>query len=150
MENKNMKHIAILNGVNLNLLGRREPDIYGSESLDDIRRWVEDNLKNYDPDIDISEWHQFNSEGDMIDAVHRFGFELDGIVINPGAWAHYSYALRDALASVPIPVIEVHLSNPHAREEFRDKSVIAGVCAGRITGLGKLGYLLACLALSRC
>jgi 3-dehydroquinate dehydratase-2 len=141
-----MKHIAVLNGPNLNLLGKREPDIYGNETLDDIRRWVEGKLKAANPDIDISEWHQFNSEGDMIDAIQKHGYELDGIIINPGAWAHYSYAIRDAIASVPAPVIEVHLSNPHAREQFRDKSVIAAVCAGRIVGLGKAGYFLACLA----
>lgn len=144
-----MKHIAILNGPNLNLLGQREPEVYGTETLDDIRRWVESELRAIDPEIDISEWHQYNSEGDMIEAIHRFGFELNGIVINPGAWTHYSYAIRDAIASVPAPVIEVHLSNPHAREEFRDKSVLAPVCAGRITGLGKNGYLLACLASAR-
>lgn len=144
-----MKHIAVLNGPNLNLLGKREPEIYGTETLDDIRRWVESELRAIDPDVDVSEWHQYNNEGDMIDAIHRHGFELDGIVLNPGAWAHYSYALRDAIASVETPVMEVHLSNPHAREEFRDRSVIAEVCAGRITGLGKNGYLLACLALTR-
>ena len=144
-----MKHIAILNGPNLNLLGKREPDIYGNETLDDIRRWVEDELNKYDPDIGIAEWLQFNSEGDMIDAIHRYGYELHGIVINPGAWTHYSYAIRDAISSVPAPVIEVHLSNPDAREEFRHHSVIAAVCAGRITGLGKMGYLLACMALSK-
>lgn len=144
-----MKHIAVLNGPNLNLLGKREPEIYGTETLDDIRRWVESELRAIDPDVDVSEWHQYNNEGDMIDAIHRYGFEQDGIVLNPGAWSHYSYALRDAIAAVETPVIEVHLSNPHAREEFRDRSVIAEVCAGRITGLGKSGYLLACLALTR-
>ncbi len=145
-----MKHIAILNGPNLNLLGKREPDIYGTDTLDDIRRWVEDKVRAYDPDIDITEWHQFNNEGDMIEAIQKFGYELDGIIINPGAWTHYSYAIRDAITSVPAPVIEVHLSNPHAREEFRGHSVMAAVCAGRITGLGKMGYLLGCIALSKC
>jgi len=144
-----MKHIAVLNGPNLNILGKREPEIYGTETLDDIRRWVETELKAIDPDIDVSEWHQYNNEGDMIDAIHRYGFEQDGIVLNAGAWAHYSYALRDAIAAVETPVIEVHLSNPHAREEFRDRSVITEVCTGCITGLGKNGYLLACLALTR-
>ena len=85
----------------------------------------------------------------MIDAIHHFGFELKGIVINPGAWTHYSIAIRDAIASVPAPVIEVHFSNPYNREKFRRKSVVAPVCAGRITGLGKIGYLLASVALAK-
>jgi 3-dehydroquinate dehydratase-2 len=144
-----MKHIAVLDGPNLNLLGKREPEVYGNESLGDIRKWVESKLPTMNLDIQVATWEQYNSEGDMIDAIQRNGFELSGILINPGAWTHYSYAIRDAIASVPCPVIEVHLSNPHAREEFRDRSVIAEVCAGRITGLGKLGYLLGCIALSK-
>jgi len=143
-----MKRIAILNGPNLNLLGKRELDVYGKDTLDDIHNWVESKLKSMNIAVQIVAWEQYNSEGDMIDAIQKYGYELDGIIINPGAWTHYSYAIRDAIASIPAPVIEVHLSNPHAREEFRGHSVLAAVCKGRITGLGKMGYLLGCIALN--
>ena len=129
--------ILILNGPNLNLLGIREPEIYGTETLDDIGDWL-----NQQPDAnphDIT-WFQSNHEGDLIDQVHESMNLFDGIILNPGALTHYSYALRDAIASVHIPVVEVHLSNINAREDFRKISVIKDKCISQISGLGKHVY----------
>ena len=129
--------ILILNGPNLNLLGIREPEIYGIETLDDIGDWL-----NQQPDAnphDIT-WFQSNHEGDLIDQVHESMNLFDGIILNPGALTHYSYALRDAIASVHIPVVEVHLSNINAREDFRKISVIKDKCISQISGLGKHVY----------
>ena len=129
--------ILILNGPNLNLLGIREPEIYGTETLDDIGDWL-----NQQPDAnphDIT-WFQSNHEGDLIDQVHESMNLFDGIILNPGALTHYSYALRDAIASVQIPVVEVHLSNINAREDFRKISVIKDKCISQISGLGKHVY----------
>ena len=128
----------IINGPNLNLLGRREPDIYGYESLQDIEKWLNNRLGQNDDSI---EWFQSNHEGKIIDEMHRCIDSCEGIIINPGAFTHYSYAIRDAIESVDIPTVEVHLSNINKREEFRKKSVIKDVCIGQITGLGKSGYL---------
>ncbi len=132
-----MFKILLIHGPNLNLLGRREPEIYGSLSLDEIndrmKRMAEENgseLRTF----------QSNSEGALIGAIHDAADWADGILINPGAYGHYSYAIRDALAAVRLPAIEVHLSNIYAREEFRNKSVIASVILGCITGLGWRGY----------
>jgi 3-dehydroquinate dehydratase-2 len=129
--------ILLIHGPNLNLLGRREPEIYGSSGLNEIndrmKRMAEENgaeLRAF----------QSNSEGALIDAIHDAGDWADGIIINPGAYGHYSYALRDALAAVRLPAIEVHLSNVYAREEFRHKSVIASAIEGCITGLGWRSY----------
>lgn len=132
--------IAIVNGPNLNLLGRREPDIYGRRSFE---QYLEQ-LRGRYADVEL-EYFQSNSEGELVDAVQRYGFdpETEGIVINPGAYAHYSIALRDAVAAVPAPVIEVHISNVAAREEFRHLSVVAPACVGSIAGLGLDGYRLA-------
>ena len=135
--------IGIINGPNLNLLGRREPEIYGYESLDDINNWLLDHVAGLGENGMI--FVQSNSEGEIVTALQEMGFDqaVTGIVINPGAYAHYSIAIRDAIAALPVPVIEVHLSNIHAREEFRHKSVTAGACRGMICGLGKMGYALA-------
>jgi 3-dehydroquinate dehydratase-2 len=128
-----------LNGPNLNLLGTREPDVYGRETLED----VEADLRAAFPGVDFS-FRQENGEGALIDHLHTaHRRELDGIVFNPGGYTHTSVALRDAVASIDPPVVEVHLSNVHAREAFRHTSRIAPVCAGQITGLGTTGYHLA-------
>lgn len=139
--------IGIINGPNLNLLGKREPAVYGKESLDDINNWLLDQVAPLGADGLI--FVQSNSEGELVTAIQEMGYDqaVSGIVLNPGAYAHYSIALRDAIASVPVPVIEVHLSNIHAREEFRHRSVTAGACRGMICGLGKMGYALAVQAL---
>ncbi|MHB0998041.1 MAG: type II 3-dehydroquinate dehydratase [Armatimonadota bacterium] len=131
--------ICVLHGPNLNLLGTREPDVYGSLTLDDINQDITIYAESIGASISIS---QFNSEGSIIDAIHEAGTSADAIVINPGAYTHYSIAIRDAVASVAIPTVEVHLSNIHSREEFRHKSVIAPVCAGQISGFGKDSYIL--------
>lgn len=134
--------ITIINGPNLNLLGRREPAIYGTDTLAEIEQKITDGVS----DLGVTlEFYQSNSEGGIIDLLHaaRFDKGADAIVINPGAYTHYSIAIRDAISSIEIPVVEVHLSNIHAREAFRQKSVIAAVCTGRIEGFGWRGYLAA-------
>ena len=137
-------YILILNGPNLNLLGRREPEIYGRRSLEDII----EGLKFEFPDVRI-ETLQSNHEGVLIDAIHdtRADDACIGIVLNAGAYTHTSLALADAIAAVPTPVVEVHLSNIFAREAIRHNSLLAPVCIGSITGLGALGYSLAVRAL---
>lgn len=127
--------IAVINGPNLNLVGLREPGIYGNESLDAILRKLEADF----PEFDIQSI-QTNHEGELVDAVQRFGFTARGIVVNPGGYTHTSVALRDAIAAVSSPVVEVHLSNVHAREDFRRVSLIAPVCKGAVIGLGAYGY----------
>ena len=135
-----MKKIMILNGPNLNNLGKREPEIYGHDTLDDIINYTKESTK--DLGVEISAF-QSNCEGEIIDLLYRARDEkFDGVVINAGAYSHYSIAIRDAIASVELPCIEVHLSNIHAREEFRYKSVISAVCKGMICGFGKLVYPL--------
>jgi len=131
--------IAVINGPNLNFLGIREPDVYGKETYDDmvhiIRKYGED--KGHDMDF-----FQSNSEGRIIDYLQSCYFkELDGIIINPGAYTHYSYAIRDAIASISIATIEVHLSNIHEREGFRSQSVVEDVCVRQIYGKKIQGYL---------
>jgi len=133
------RSLLVLNGPNLNLLGTREPDTYGSTSLDTI----EANLEEAFPNVAFS-FRQANGEGALIDhlhAAHQQG--LDGVVFNPGGYTHTSVALRDAVAAIDPPVVEVHLSNVHAREDFRRTSRIAPVCVGQISGLGAKGYHLA-------
>ncbi len=129
------QRFLILNGPNLNLLGKREPEIYGNLNFDDYL----DQLKAKHKAL-IIEYRQSNVEGELINILHEFGFECDGIVFNPGGYTHTSVALRDAIAAIPAPVIEVHLSNIHAREEFRHTSLTAPVCKGSICGLGLFGY----------
>ncbi|MCK6543306.1 type II 3-dehydroquinate dehydratase [bacterium] len=132
----------ILNGPNLNLLGEREPHIYGTQTLADI----EDNLKTVFPEHTL-EFKQSNMEGELIDLLHAVRKTHNGVVFNPGAYSHYAIALQDAITSIQIPVVEVHLSNIHAREEFRSRSVVARACIGQITGFGSYGYEMAIRAL---
>ncbi len=130
--------ILIINGPNLNLLGVREPNIYGSESLSDIENWLNDQ-----PEADGHSitWFQSNHEGELIDFIHGAMGNVGGIVINPGAFTHYSYAIRDAIAAINVPTVEVHLSDINTRDNFRKISVIKDVCLDQISGLGKIGYL---------
>lgn len=141
-----MVSILVINGPNLNMLGKREPDVYGRETLDDVVRRMEQVMEELGGRL---EHIQSNHEGVLIDAIHQAKGVHDGIVINPGAFTHYSYALRDALAAVSLPTIEVHISNVHAREEFRHHSVIAPIAMGQVVGLGTDGYEWALRALVR-
>ena len=134
--------IAIINGPNLNLVGVREPEVYGNQSLDTYLRQL---TARY-PLVEFSTF-QSNSEGALIDEIHRVGFHVDGIILNAGAYSHYSLAIADAVRAVTAPVIEVHISNVHAREEFRRHSVLAPACKGVIAGFGLDGYRLAVEAL---
>lgn len=133
-------NILILNGPNINLLGNREPSIYGNVSLESLVKSLEEQAKKLGVNI---EHFQSNSEGALIDKLHQAREIFDGIIFNPGAYTHYSYALRDAIAAIEIPVVEVHISNIYNREPFRSTSVIAPVCIGQVTGLGIAGYKLA-------
>ncbi|MDE7159761.1 MAG: type II 3-dehydroquinate dehydratase [Muribaculaceae bacterium] len=135
--------IIIINGPNLNLLGRREPGIYGTTSFEEYLPGLRTMCRNLGP-CDIL-YLQSNSEGEIIDAIQRYGFEQTtaGIIINPGAYAHYSIAIADAVSAVPAPVVEVHISNVFAREEFRHKSVVAPRCVGSLCGFGLEGYAMA-------
>lgn len=137
-----MKKIQIINGPNLNLLGRREPGVYGSRSFND---YLEE-LRTKFPDVQL-DYFQSNHEGDLIDCIHACGFEADGIVLNAGAYTHTSIALHDALRAVTAPAVEVHISNVHAREEFRHHSLISAACRGVICGFGLDSYRLAVEAL---
>lgn len=130
--------IAIINGPNLNLLGKREPDIYGSTSFEQFL----DQLKAKYPKVSFS-YFQSNVEGELIDELQRVGFDHDGIIFNPGGYTHTSVAIGDAIAAIKAPVVEVHISNVHAREEFRKLSHVSGKAAGSIFGLGLKGYELA-------
>jgi len=139
--------ILVLNGPNLNFLGIREKEIYGNQDYDYLCQVLKEKAKDCQIELEI---YQNNSEGALIDRIQQAYYEkVDGIVINPGAYTHYSYAIRDALASLVCPIIEVHISNIHKREEFRHTSVTAPVCTGQIVGLGISGYLLAIDALLR-
>lgn len=135
--------VLVLNGPNLNLLGDREPEFYGSDTLDDCIDVVKKNLPGFDVDH-----FQTNAEGEMIDAIQNARGKADAIIINAGAWTHYSYAISDALATFDGVKIEVHLSNPYAREEFRHTSVISAVVNGVIAGFKKDSYVLAAQAVA--
>jgi len=139
-----MHRIEVLNGPNLNMLGIREPGVYGNQSLSAIEAMV--TQKAQELGVQVS-FFQTNHEGEMIDRIHAAYGQMDGIIMNPGAWTHYSYAIRDAIQAVSLPVVEVHLSNIHKREAFRHHSVIAPVAIGQIAGLGPMGYLLALQAI---
>ena len=130
--------IQIINGPNLNLLGKREPDVYGSTSFESYLLL----LKEKYPDITL-EYFQSNIEGELVDKIHDAGFTFDGIILNAGAYTHTSIALHDAIKAVTTPVIEVHISNVHAREPFRHKSIISAACKGVIAGFGMDSYRLA-------
>ena len=137
--------LFIINGPNLDMLGKREPEIYGSDTLESINA----ELSEYCKRIGVEPvFYQSNSEGALIDFIHSARGNADGIVINAGAYTHYSIAIRDAIAAVELPCVEVHLSNVHKREEFRHKSVISAVCTGVICGFGKKVYKLAIDALA--
>lgn len=134
--------IQIINGPNINLLGKREPSIYGAVSFEDYLV----TLRALYPDVQI-DYYQSNIEGEMINKIHEIGFSYDGIVLNAGAYTHTSIALQDAIRAVTTPIIEVHISNVHTREEFRHKSMISCACMGVICGFGLDSYRLAMEAL---
>lgn len=135
-----MPEILVVNGPNLNLLGKRQPDIYGKTSLEELNT----KLKEIAGELGLNlVFFQSNCEGEIIDFLHKNGFGASGLIINPGALTHYSYALRDAISAVGIDTVEVHMSNIHAREKFRRRSVITPVCNGSLTGFGAYGYVMA-------
>ena len=131
-------NILVINGPNLNLLGTREPEIYGKETLEELMMWLENSTEAAKHNL---KFYQSNHEGEIIDALQDERHWAEGILINPAAFTHYSYAIRDAISAVEIPTVEVHLSDIHKREEFRQKSVISSVCIDQVYGLGKDSYL---------
>ena len=135
-----MIRLSLIHGPNINLLGTREREIYGGDSFDEINRRIKAHAQSLEMDVRI---FQSNHEGEIIDAIQEAKSWADAIIINPGAFTHYSLAIRDAVTGVRLPTIEVHISNVYAREEFRHKSVIAPVCVGQIAGFGPYSYLLA-------
>ena len=139
-----MMKIEIINGPNINLLGKREPSIYGSVTFEDYLS----ELRHRFPDVEIG-YFQSNIEGELIDRIQQVGFDADGIILNAGAYTHTSIALQDAIRSVTSPVVEVHISNVHAREEFRHRSMISCACKGVILGFGLDSYRLALEALKK-
>ena len=140
-----MKKLLVIHGPNLNLLGEREPGIYGKDTFESINKEIKEEANRLGFEC---ETFQSNHEGEIIDKLHEARKIFCGVIINAGAYTHYSYAIRDAIAAIKIPCIEVHLSNVDAREEFRSKSVIGPVCKGQISGFGKNSYLLAIKAMS--
>lgn len=133
--------VIVINGVNMNLLGKREPEVYGHETLDDLEKTITEEAETLGIEVGF---FQSNHEGEIIDAIHKAQDDgVDAIIFNPGAFTHYSLAIRDAIKGTGVKTIEVHMSNVHAREEFRSKSVIAPVCIGQISGFGFNSYLAA-------
>ena len=130
--------IIIVNGPNLNLLGEREPEIYGSDTLQGVNGWIQAQMQNESLEL---KFYQSNHEGEIIDYLHAHRHWADGVVLNPGGLTHYSIALRDAITGIQLPTVEVHLSDIHAREEFRKVSVLQDVCKAQISGHGKHGYI---------
>lgn len=139
-----MKKYLVINGVNLNMLGIREPEIYGASTLADLEKAISKKAKELGVAVDF---FQSNFEGEIVEKIHGAMGNYDGIIINPGAFTHYSYAIRDAFGAVKMDAIEVHISNIHKREKFRHSSVIVPECIGQICGLGFKGYELALEAL---
>jgi 3-dehydroquinate dehydratase-2 len=139
-----MKKVLVINGPNLNMLGVREPETYGAVTLAEINRRLE--MLAHELQVEL-EFFQSNHEGAIVDRIHQAYAFQDAILINPGAFTHYSYAIRDALSAVMLPVVEVHLSNIHAREAFRQQSVIAAIAVGQISGFGPQSYELGLRAL---
>ena len=135
-----MTKILILQGPNLNLLGTREPDVYGSVTLEDIHEKIRERAAQYHVEIVAA---QSNHEGALVDYLHEARETSAGVIFNPGAYTHTSIALRDAISAIELPVIEVHLSNVHARESFRHHSMLAAVCKGQVVGFGWYGYIMA-------
>lgn len=134
------RRVLVLNGPNLNLLGTREPEVYGADTLDDVLARLERHVEGRDVELRAV---QSNVEGELVDALHEARTWADGVVFNPGAFTHYSIALRDAISGTGLAVVETHLSNVHAREEFRHRSVLAAVCLGVVAGFGADSYVLA-------
>ena len=141
-----MKKYIVINGPNLNMLGTREPEVYGMSTLADLETGIKKRASELGVETDF---FQSNTEGEIINKIHEAYKKYNGIIINPGAFTHYSYAIHDAIACIDTPVIEVHISNIHKREEFRRKSVTAPACVGQICGLGFKGYELALEALAQ-
>lgn len=139
-----MTKVLIINGPNLNMLGKREQSIYGDTTLNEINNEAVRYGSSIGFEVDT---FQSNSEGEIINAIHAAGEKYEGVIINPGAFTHTSYAIRDAIASIDVPFVEVHLSNIHSREEFRHSSVTAPVCMGQISGFGLNSYILGLKAL---
>ena len=133
------KKIIIINGPNLNLIGKREPDVYGNISFEDFFAEIRE---VYSAEVQLSQY-QSNVEGELINKIHEVGFSYHGIIFNAGGYTHTSVALRDAIAAIKTPVVEVHISNPYSREEFRHNSLLSGVCKGIIAGFGLESYVLA-------
>lgn len=136
--------ILVINGPNLNMLGTREPEKYGTQTLEEINSRITEEAGALDI---VCGFFQSNSEGELVTAIQNAHDSVDGVILNAGAYTHYSYAIRDAISAISVPVVEVHLTNIHAREEFR-QSVISAVCLGTIAGFGADGYLLALSALA--